>query len=247
MTHLAARICVPLALVGATLVVAGPLLRYRAAALRRSDPDESAMLPTLFDVNTEANVPTWFSATLWLLAAVAAAAVSVLARGQTRRRRRGWVAFAAVLGLLSLDEAASLHERLLGAAGSRLVGTDSDGLLHFAWVVPGALVALALALALTGTVWSMPVRPRLVVLLAGAVFVAGALVAESLSGAVLERHGDARAYVLLTSLEEAAEMAGALLLLGALLSLFEARRDGTGVRVDVRLGVRTPGASDGPP
>lgn len=33
------------------------------------------------------------------------------------------------------------------ATDSRLVGTDSDGLLHFAWVVPGARVALALALA----------------------------------------------------------------------------------------------------
>ena len=236
MGRLAVRVCVPLAVVAAVLVVVGPLLRYQAAVRRRSDPGASSLLPTLFDVNTEANIPTWFASSLWLLAAIVAATVAVASSGLPRRRRRGWLGFAAVLALLSLDEAASLHERLLGSAGSALLGADARGALHFAWVVPGALVAAVLALALAGTVWSMPVRQRLLVLLAGAIFVAGALGAESLSGAALERYGDARAYVALTSLEEAAEMAGALLLLAALLSLLELRRDGSGVRLDVRLG-----------
>lgn len=236
MGQLARRVCLPLGIVAAVLVLLGPVLRHRAAVRRRTDPGESALLPTLFDVNTEANVPTWFAASLWVLAAVAALTVAVGAPGLTARRRRGWYGFAAVLTLMSLDEAASLHERLLGDAGIQLLGADAGGLLHFTWVVPGAIVAAILVTALFGTVWSMPVRSRALVLLAGAVFLGGALGAEAASGWALERHGDARAYVLLTSLEEGAEMTGALLLLAALLSLLELRRSDTGLSLTVQVG-----------
>jgi hypothetical protein len=94
----------------------------------------------------------------------------------------------------------------------------ADDRLHFAWVVPGAALACVVGLVLLRRLRAQPVEVRRRLVVAGAVYLTGALVLETVSGQVLRVYGaGGKAYTLVTSVEEGLEMAGASLLLAALL------------------------------
>ena len=114
---------------------------------------------------------------------------------------------------LAVDESFELHERLGGFGAS-----VADDRLQFAWVVPGAALACVVGLVLLQRLRTQPAQVRRRLVVAGGVYLTGALVLETVSGQVLRAHGaGGRAYTLVTSVEEGLEMAGASLLLAALL------------------------------
>lgn len=223
----------PLAAVATALLIAGPALRAWAALRRRTNPDYSDLLPTLFDVNTEGNVPTWFASGILLLAAVLAAVVASLRRARDRPALR-WIVLAAVLATMSLDEAASLHERVLDGVGRSIVGDGADGWLRHAWLVPGIVVAAVLAAGSLKLARDLPGRSGRLLAVATGLYFLGAIGFESASGQALATRGDGPAYVVVTTLEEGAELAGALLLLHVLLDVLWVRRDVAGFSVSLR-------------
>lgn len=195
----------PLLVVSGLVVVMSLAVSVAAWRLQVAVPG-SAPIPALqwFDVSSERNVPTAWSALLLLSCAVAAALLA--ARGGV-----GWVLVAGTSAFLALDESFELHERLGGLGAS-----VADDRLHFAWVVPGAALACVVGLALLSRLRTQPAEVRRRLGAAGAVYLTGALVLETVSGQVLRAHGGGKAYTLVTSLEEGLEMAGASLLLAAL-------------------------------
>lgn len=164
------------------------------------------------DVGSERNVPTAWSALLLLSCAVAAALLAVRGRGSAVPGS-GWVLVAVTCAFLALDETFELHERL-GGLGTAV----ADDRLHFTWVVPGAALACVVGLVLLRRLRAQPAQVRRQLVVAGAVYLTGALVLETVSGQVLRLHGGGgKAYTLVSSVEEGLEMAGASLLLAALL------------------------------
>jgi hypothetical protein len=170
-----------------------------------------ALLPTL-SLSYEANVPTWFASSLLLSCAIAAAniAANVVAL-PTCSRPRSWWLVATAFGWASLDEAAELHEHLGGLFGT-------GGVLYFDWVVSAAVVLLALAMLLWPWLRDLPRTTRWRLLLAGCVYFGGALVLELPLGWWTERYGaDTLGYAMIDWVEETMELAGAILMLRALL------------------------------
>jgi len=160
----------------------------------------------LFSLSYEANVPTWFSSAL-LLACSVAAGVIACARPPLRPDRLG---MAPVAGWMSLDESAELHEHLGGYFGT-------GGVLYFDWVIPAAIILLALALAYVPFVYKLapPTRMRLVI--AASIYVTGALLMELPLGWWTDTHGmDGLGYALIDWIEETMEMVGAVLAFVAL-------------------------------
>lgn len=211
------RTAAPFVLASVLLVLTSGGVLVVAWALQVAEPG-SAPVTALrwFDVNSERNVPTAWSAFL-LLGSAVTAALLVLARS---RGRLGWLLVSAVAAYLALDEGLELHERL-----NDVGRTLTDDRVHFAWVVPGAVAAAAVGLVLLRQLRSQSAEVRRRLVLAGVVYLSGAVVVEVVSGQVLRAVGGGRAYVLVTSLEEGLEMAGAALLLAALLcELREVRR-----------------------
>jgi hypothetical protein len=201
------QLAVPLLVVSGAVVVMSLAVTVAAWRLQVAAPG-SAPIAALrwFDVNSERNLPTAWSALLLLASAVAAALLAV-------RGGAGWVLVAVTCAFLALDESFELHERL-GGLGSSV----ADDRLHFAWVVPGAALACVVGLLLLRRLRAQPVQVRRRLVVAGAVYLTGALVLETLSGQVLRAYGaGGKAYTLVTSVEEGLEMAGASLLLAALL------------------------------
>ena len=219
----AARAALLLLAVACLLVALSLATRYGAyraevAGTGRGQVSAWKTVMKLFDVNSESNVPTWFSSLLLFGDAFLAGLVAAIVRRAGGRDARHWAGLAALLSLLSLDETAALHERLQIPAAA-LLGGPSGGLLHFAWVLPGALLALVVGTAFVGFVARLPGPTRRLVVAAGAVYLGAAAGLESVSGVVLEAHGDRAAYLLVTAAEEGLEMAGGVLLLYAFLRL----------------------------
>jgi len=177
--------------------------------LHARSPNEvvDALLPKL-SLSYEANLPTWVSSSLLLVCALVAAEIAH-ARPPWHRH---WWGITAILGWMSLDEAAEIHEHLGGVIGT-------VGILYFDWVIPATAVVLALALLYMPFVRALEPRTRNRLLVAAAVYIGGALVMELPLGYWTEQHGsEGLTYGLIDWVEETMEMLGAGLALVALVA-----------------------------
>lgn len=166
-----------------------------------------------FDLGGENNIPTYFSSALLLAVAVIAALVARI-EGIGSRWGWHWIGLAAVFLFLSLDESASLHERTIVPLRV-LLGVG--GWLYFTWVIP----AFVLLLGFLAIYWrffrALPDAIRRWVLLAGVLYIGGALGVELIGGQYVGLYGrDTFAYNVITTVEETLEIAGILLLLHGL-------------------------------
>jgi hypothetical protein len=175
---------------------------------------EAHRLYRLFYVDLETNVPTWWSAMLLLASGAVAAWRGAGARRTLDRRWIDWLTLAGLFVALATDEAASLHELLQKPVRALL---DSERWLRYPLIVPGGLFAIVLAIRFRGFLRTLgTTRRRLTV--AAAVYALGALGLETMGGWFApEVIGANATYVALTTTEEALEMAGATLMLLALL------------------------------
>lgn len=233
------RVVRPLAWLVLVLCVVGPAVRLAVDAVR-DDPSLPqswlAEAARLVNLDAEGNLPTYVSTMLLAGVAVGLGTAAALVRARGGRSWPLWLP-AAVAGFLSLDELASLHEQLALLADLAGVG----GGLTFTWVVPGALVALVVGvvLLLAARRLSRQLRVRLVV--AGVVYLVGAVVVEAASSplftptpeGVAEAPAQSVAYVLLNVVEEGMEMVGALLALRAALALLRLASTRRGLLVDL--------------
>lgn len=229
--RLASRVGRALTLVTVALLATSGLLYIAMVfAVRGNWPAEGEMpdgfpgvvfrIWSIFDVAIEGSAPTWFNALLWATLGLVALAAALLAR-----RRAGWFAFAAVAFLASLDETISLHERLqeLGWPMAQAFGWG----VVYAWVIPGAIITVLVALALWPLVRSLPGRSVKLIVAGGVVFLLGAVVLETLSGQMVGHFGAITwQNMLVTHVEEFFEKIGIILAIMGVVRLFAIERDG---------------------
>ena len=185
-------------------------------------------LVRLFYVDAERNVPPFFSVLLLLLAAALLAVVAATMRRRSDRFWRYWGGLAVLFAGLAADEFIGFHEmpiehlrRLLGA----------HGLLYFTWVIPGMGFVALVAILWTRWLLALPVETRNRYVVAGVIFVSGAIGVEMLSGWAAEYRGeDSGLYAAIVTVEEACEMLGVWYFIDATLRLLQ--------RLDVAFVIR---------
>jgi hypothetical protein len=203
-------VLVAVGVVVACLLVVGTL----AHLLIRGRPDGLVRsLARLFLLDEEQSLPTWYSSLQLLMVApmlLAAGAASGCSRGLLMH----WRLLALVFVGLAIDEAIQIHE--MGDGLMRSFGAVSSDLSL--WVVPGALFAAAVAAYAWPLLRSQPPSLRRLWLLAGVLYLGGAVGIETLAHRLYERAIDdaSTAYVLLVGLEEGLEMAGVVVMISAL-------------------------------
>jgi hypothetical protein len=188
-------------------------------------------------IGREGNVYTWYSA--MLLAAVAAGlALHALTARAAGRSGLRYAVLAVVALILSADEGAALHEKLGSAA--RFLGVNPSW--TFDWLFIGISMAVVGGAFLLWVSRGIDPVLRRRLILAGAVFLLGALVFEALSGLAGKALGGPRepvaivAYQGIQFVEESLEIAGALIALWAVL-------DGLGPRlIEGRVAIQASGA-----
>lgn len=212
-----------LVLIASCLVTISGVL-YVLIVLNDSEQSWGRRLHPLFDVATEFNVPTWYSSALWLLLALVSIAVAVHGR-----RRASWVALAVVASYASLDEFAMLHERW-GTLGGSLGQHLPVDVFSYRWVIVGVLAAAVVALLMAPLVLSLPRRIMVGFIVAGATFLTGAVVVETIGGFVERHYGQVTWHLmLLIHIEEWLEMVGVALAVACAAAMIHVVRTPTGL------------------
>lgn len=180
------------------------------------DRDHLLGFVPLFRLNAERNVPTLFEALLMLGASMLLGVIAAWAKDRHDRDTAAWGLLSLGFLAMAVDELWSIHETL-NRPMREWLGGENLGLLHFAWVLPALCLMAMLGVVFAGFLSRLPSPFARRFMLAGAVFVGGAVGVEMIGGVVYEAFGPNLIYEVATTCEEAMEMAGIILFIDALL------------------------------
>lgn len=169
----------------------------------------------LFGLEYENNLPTWFQS-IALLSCSAMLAIISVSDNRELRWASHWRVLSILFLYLSLDEVASIHELLVRPIQLLI---NPSGFLLYGWVIPAIVIVSLLFLKYVKFLSHLPSQTKRLFLLAGAVYIGGAVGMEMIGGYIDTLLGrDNFVYLLSTTIEESAEMLGILVFIHALLS-----------------------------
>ena len=188
------------------LLILCSLLAEASVALEFDD--RFGLVPFL-SLSYEQNLPTWFSSCLLFSCAILLALIA-LSNGLKAEWTAHWWGLALAFLYISLDEAAAIHEHASD-------WFDLGGILYFGWVIPAGIIVALGALCYARFLGHLSPQVRARFILAGALYVGGALGVELPLAYWTEQHGDDNfVYALIDLVEESMEIAGAALFLYSL-------------------------------
>jgi hypothetical protein len=179
----------------------------------------------LFDLNGEGNIPSWYSSIALLLCAFLLANITSLKKHSPYRAH--WRALSFIFVYLSIDESAQLHERwnYLMKPFVQLIKPfiHSSELLYAPWVVPGAIFVAVVLISYIKFLNRLPQQIKWLFLIAGTVYVTGAVGMEVVENYLLGNSGGVETffYQMIVVIEEFYEMFGIIVFIYALLSYLE--------------------------
>jgi hypothetical protein len=174
----------------------------------------------VLSLDGERNIPTAYNVFLLLAVAVLLAFITFTIKKETGRFSWHWAILCFGFTYMSMDEAWTIHEDTI-APMRQLLGYQANsehmGLLHYAWIIPGIGVVLLVGIFYLRFLFRLPRKTMISFIIAGIVYVFGAIGMEALDGAYGEVHGNNFIYKMLTTLEETLEMTGLIMFIHALL------------------------------
>lgn len=187
----------------------------------------------LFNVDTEHNIPTFFSTYLLLFAALLLAIIAALEKNRKTSSVSYWTILS--FGFLSMaaDEQFAFHERLIEPV-QKLLGGGHFGIFQFAWVIPGIALVFILVLFFFRFWWRLPAKTRLTFFIAAIIYLSGCIGFELIGGYYYEKlHGNLNLpYIMLSTVEESLEMAGAIIFIWGLLTYIADNYKEVRIRLD---------------
>jgi hypothetical protein len=133
-----------------------------------------------FNLDEEGNLPSWYSASLWTLAALLAFGASAQPQ-KTRRARSRWLGLGVLYLFLSMDEMSAFHEAV-GIALRRV--PTLVGVFHYAWLAYGLVFTAAAAAYFAPFVLRLPRYVVGCIAVAAGVYLFGAVGLEWFAGKV---------------------------------------------------------------
>ena len=183
----------------------------------------------IFDLNEEETVPTLFQSSLWLVASGLTAIIAYLKKKGNEKFALHWKGLAVLFLFLAIDETVTLHERL-GEFFHKMLHTS--GFLYYAWIIPYGVLLIGFGAAYARFVFHLPQRSRILLALAGVIYVGGALGMESFEGYYFTLHGQNNPMgVVLVAIEEVCEMIGVVLCQFALMTYLSTEYNGVQITV----------------
>jgi len=178
------------------------------------------LLHSLFDLDSEGNIPAWFSSTQLSLVALTMWSCA-LRRGRLHPSKLFYALAGFAALYVSSDETAQIHERITALVGQRYVDwLPRFAAHHFLLVMIAVAVFLAVCQLLASdlvNLWTDHRRATLLLALGVGIGLTGGMGIETLGYKLLAGNTQSLWYKLEVSVEEFMEMFGAsLLLLGSL-------------------------------
>lgn len=169
----------------------------------------------IFNMDEENNIPTWYSSMILFVSAILFGLIAFWKLQVKDKFRWYWVILALGFATMSMDEVASIHERLVQPIDTALKITYAN---HFSWLLAGVPLVIVLGIIFY-RFWAQLETPfKWLFLVAGLTYLGGVLAVEFLDGMIQEvTGGDNMGYAILTNIEEFLEIIGVTLLIYTLL------------------------------
>ena len=173
-----------------------------------------------FNFDQESNFPSLYSALSLGFCSYLLAIIFIIKKAQKARYAKHWKALSLIFLFLALDEACSLHELLIPVLRRAI---DARGILYFTWVVPAFFLLIVFLIVFKNFIKNLPTKTRTLFILAGGVYVAGALGMELVGGYIADTIGYNTIYGLASTIEELLEMLGIVIFVNGLLSYIQSQ------------------------
>lgn len=170
----------------------------------------------LLSVNAEQTIPTWYATVLLFVAAALLAFIAAFKQSNRDPYRRHWIGLAIIFGYLSMDEGAVIHEIM---ADPLQAAFNTSGYLAFSWQIAAVPLLVIFVLVYLRFLLRLPPSTRNLFILAGSLYVGGALVVEAISANRWYVDGGVSfPYLAIGTIEELFEMLGMVVFIYALLT-----------------------------
>lgn len=192
-------------------------------------------LIVLFNADFEQNVPAFYSCLTLLVCSILLGIIAYTKKIACERYVNYWRALSIIFLFLSLDESISIHEKFNEPLKEKL---QTTGFLYFAWVIPGAIFAFICLLVFLRFLSALPAKTRRLFLIAGTVYVGGALGMELVGASYAYLHFahlqyKDMTYAIITTIEETLEMLGIIIFIYALLDYIASYLKGVSLRINI--------------
>ncbi len=168
-----------------------------------------------FDLDQEANLPTYFASLNLFLAAGLFTAIGLLKRQTKGTFFQHWLGLGLIFLFLSIDETSVLHERFILIFK---LWFRPQGIFFFGWVILAIPLVVITALAYLRFFLALPTRFKIMIFGAILCYLAGAVGMEMVGGWYAENVGENHDfYNVITTLEETLEPIGIITLIYTLL------------------------------
>lgn len=174
-----------------------------------------------FNFDQEFNFPSLYSALALGFCSYLLKIVANLRSFKQGKYVQHWKALSLIFLYLALDEACSVHELLIPIFRSAM---NAKGILYFTWVVPAFFLLIIFLLAFRKFIFHLPAKIKTLFVLAGTVYVLGALGMELVGGYIADNFGYGTIYGVASSVEELLEMLGIVIFINGLLSYIQSHQ-----------------------
>ncbi|WP_319205480.1 hypothetical protein [uncultured Ilyobacter sp.] len=173
----------------------------------------------LFDFDSENNIPTYFSSIILLISAVLLKIIAIFKKSISDDFHLNWSVLSFIFLWMSVDESSKIHE-LLSEPIKNLF--DLPRIFNYAWVILGTLFILILFIFYYKFLLNLPKKTMFYFVVAGLVFVTGAIGVETISG--YYRYVSVEKdfiYTIMITIEESFEMLGVIIFINGLFQYAE--------------------------
>lgn len=183
------------------------------------------------NLDRELNIPSFYSMLSLLVCAILLAVIAYAKQTAGDRFVRQWIVLSIIFFSLAVDEIMSFHEKITEPLRAAL---NTSGLLYYAWVIPGGVFVLVCLLIFWQFLSALPVKTRQLFILAGIIFITGAIGVELIGGYYAYLHSEQNmTYAVIASIEEVLEMFGVVLFIYGLLAYISSAMHGLNIQIQI--------------
>ena len=139
-----------------------------------------------FNFDREANFPSLYSTLTLAFCSYLLAIIALVKKKTQARYVRHWQALSLIFLFLAIDEICSIHEFLIPVTRKII---DVGGIFYFAWVIPAFILIIVFLIAFREFIFKLPKKTRNLFILAGTVYLLGALGMELIGGYLADTSG----------------------------------------------------------
>ena len=208
---------------------------------------DTPLLGAFCSLGIDSSIPTWYSAFALGFSSFLLALIAYTSHLKKEKFTKHWFFLSLIFLFMSIDEVATIHESLSTAMHKQYAGIQTNELIasflginplltahffYYPWVIfaiPAVLIIGTIYLRFT---FALPKKIRSLFIIAGTLFVSGALGIEMFSGYIINIHGTAsRSFFWIATLEEIFEMVSIVIFIHALLRYIEEYTTGIRIRI----------------